>query len=145
MELLSNRTEGSNRETAKQSRRRKAGKTERERRRTGVCGGDGGGAAEVAGGAPGLVVLVVGVGGPGAVRGDGVGAVAPAALQDGRAVGAPLRPAREVDRLLQHRRRLVRTAHAEICPRARASQFSFEMETGVQRQASAAACYAVVT
>jgi len=39
--------------------------------RTGVGGGDGGGTAEVAGGAPGLVVLVVGVGGPGAVRGDG--------------------------------------------------------------------------
>jgi hypothetical protein len=47
------------------------------------------------------------------VGGDGVGAVAGAALEDGRAVGAV--PAREVDRLLQHRRRLVRTAHAELC------------------------------
>ena len=91
----------------------------RARRGTGVGGGDGGGAAEVAGGAPGLVALVVAVGGPGAVRGDGVGVVAPAALQDGRAVGAALRTAREVDRLLQHRRRLVRTAHAEICRRRR--------------------------
>lgn len=49
------------------------------------------------------------------MRGDGVGVVAPAAQQDGRAVGVALGPAREVDRLLQHRRRLVRPAHAELC------------------------------
>jgi len=84
-----------------------------ERTRTGVGGGDGGGAAEVAGGALGLVVLVVAVGGPGAVRGDGVGVVAAAALQDRRAVRAV--PAREVDHLLLRRRRLVRPAHAELC------------------------------
>ena len=80
---------------------------------TWVAGGEGGGAGEVAGGALGLVVLVVAVGGPGAVRGDVVGVVAPAALQDGRAVRVVA--AREVDHLLLRRRRLVRPAHAELC------------------------------
>jgi hypothetical protein len=80
---------------------------------TWVGGGDGGGAIEVAGGALGLVVLIVAVGCPGAVRGDGVGVKAGSAVQDGRAVRAV--PAGEVDRRLQHRRRLVRPAHAELC------------------------------
>jgi hypothetical protein len=68
---------------------------------TRVAGGEGGGAGEVAGGALGLVVLVVAVGGPGAVRRDGVGVVARPGLMDGVAV----RPgaARVVDGLLQRR------------------------------------------
>lgn len=80
---------------------------------TRVAGGEGGGAGEVAGGALGLVVLVVAVGRPGAVRRDGVGVVARPALMDGVAV----RPgaARVVDGLLQRGLRRVLPAHAPFC------------------------------
>lgn len=80
---------------------------------TRVAGGEGGGAGEVAGGALGLVVLVVAVGGPGAVRRDGVGVVARPGLMDGVAV----RPgaARVVDGLLQRGLRRVLPAHAPFC------------------------------
>ena len=80
---------------------------------TWVAGGEGGGAGEVAGGALGLVVLVVAVGRPGAVRRDGVGVVARPVLMDGVAV----RPgaAGVVDGLLQRGLRRVLPAHAPFC------------------------------
>ena len=80
---------------------------------TWVAGGEGGGAGEVAGGALGLVVLVVAVGRPGAVRRDGVGVVARPVLMDGVAV----RPgaAGVVYGLLQRRLRRVLPAHAPLC------------------------------
>jgi len=80
---------------------------------TWVAGGEGGGAGEVAGGALGLVVLVVAVGRPGAVRRDGVGVVARPVLMDGVAV----RPgaAGVVDGLLQRGLRRVLPAHAPLC------------------------------
>ena len=84
-----------------------------ERTRTGVGGGDGGGAAEVAGGALGLVVLVVAVGRPGAVRGDVVGVVARPVLMDGVAVRP--RAAGVVDGLLQRGLRRILPAHAPFC------------------------------
>jgi hypothetical protein len=84
---------------------------------TWVGGGEGGGAGEVAGGAPGLVVLVVAVGRPGAVRRDGVGVVAPPVLMDGVAI----RPcaAGVVDGFLQRGLRCVLLAHTPFCTRDR--------------------------
>ena len=91
----------------------------RARAITWVGGGERGGAGEVAGGALGLVVLVVAVGGPGAVRGDGVGVVARAVLMDGGAVGAGA--AGVVDGLLQHRLLRVLPAHAPFCTARRST------------------------
>jgi len=80
---------------------------------TWVAGGEGGGAGEVAGGALGLVVLVVAVGRPGAVRGDVVGVVARPVLMDGVAVRP--RAAGVVDGLLQRGLRRILPAHAPFC------------------------------
>ena len=82
---------------------------------TWVAGGEGGGAGEVAGGALGLVVLVVAVGRPGAVRGDVVGVVARPVLMDGVAVRP--RAAGVVDGLLQRSLRRILPAHAPFCTR----------------------------
>ena len=82
---------------------------------TWVAGGEGGGAGEVAGGALGLVVLVVAVGRPGAVRGDVVGVVARPVLMDGVAVRP--RAAGVVDGLLQRGLRRILPAHAPFCTR----------------------------
>lgn len=81
----------------------------------GIGGGEGGDAGEVAGGANRAVLLVVAVGGIGAVRHDGVGVVARSVLHDLGAVGAA--PARVVDRLLHRTGALVGLAHTErpIC------------------------------
>ena len=80
---------------------------------TWVTGGEGGGAGEVAGGALGVVVLVVAVGRPGAVRGDVVGVVARPVLMDGVAVRP--RAAGVVDGLLQRGLRRILPAHAPFC------------------------------
>ena len=81
----------------------------------GVCAGERGDAAEVAGGAHAGVLLEVAVAGVGAVCDDGDGAVAWPVLRDLGAVGALA--AGVVDGLLHRHRVRVALAHAEgrIC------------------------------